>query len=256
MQDVAALEISLVADVVVTPRDQRQLAAQQCVGFARGPDEKLAFLALAVRILGGIEAVFRTGHLAQNVVENFTRNIQKFRLVQRAPRVKVEPREQGVVVKHLFKMRNQPSFIDAIAMKSAADLIADTALGHFGQSVTDHMRVVGIVLGVVGPQKKRKHEGVGKLRRLTEPAVNTIVRAGKFVRRDDRQVALNLAVSRRVSAERVKRRGQLFDVMPNLVRIAAKGVRDRHKYPRKPRHALAVDRAENRFRRKTVSPPA
>ena len=73
------------------------------------------------------------------------------------------------------------------------------------------------------------------------------------MRRDDRQIALDLAVGRGVGAERAERLGQLLDVMLNFVRAAFVGVRGRHQHARKSRHPLAIDRrkigaAEKRLR--------
>ena len=49
---------------------------------------------------------------------------------ERLIRVNVVLQESAVVISHLFEVRNDPSLVDAIAVKSSCEMIVDTAFGH------------------------------------------------------------------------------------------------------------------------------
>src|SRR5579863_2214411 len=119
-----------------------------------GPDKELALFAFAVGVLAGIETAFRTGHLAQYVIERLARNIEEAGFLEGAPRIQIKPREQSIVVKHLLEMRHQPALIDAVAMEAAADLVVNAAFGHARQRMTDHLAEIGVALGHVHPQEE------------------------------------------------------------------------------------------------------
>ena len=74
MRNVRVLEISFNRDVEVAFRNRAELRTNHLVDLLRRPHEELSFLALAVRVLRGVEAAFGTGHLAQNVIENLARD--------------------------------------------------------------------------------------------------------------------------------------------------------------------------------------
>ncbi len=139
-------------------------------------------------------------------------------------------------------MRHQPSIVDAVAMKSAADLIVDAALRHFRERVAHHRGEARIVVGIVATQEQRKHERVGKLRRLPEASIDGVVRSRERMRRGDRQVARNLSFGRGVGAERSQSLRELLDIMLNFVRAALVRVGGGQQHARKAGHTLAIDR--------------
>src|SRR5260370_38905307 len=122
MRYIRALEISFDRNIEIALRKRAQLRSHHALDFLGRPDEELSFLALAVGILGRVEAALRTGHFAEHIFANLARDSEKLGLVQRASRVKVEPRQQRVVVEHFFEMRNQPSVVAAVTMEPAPHL--------------------------------------------------------------------------------------------------------------------------------------
>src|SRR5712672_3328194 len=53
--------------------------------------------------------------------------------------MRAQPRKQGVVVEHLLEMRDEPARVDRVARESAADLIVDSAAGHFAERIHDDL---------------------------------------------------------------------------------------------------------------------
>ena len=77
--------------------------------------------------------------------------------------VGVQPREQGVVVEHLLKVRDDPVGVGGVAVKASADLVVDSARGHAVQGQLDHLQGVrGAGAGVVSEQELQGR-GLGEL---------------------------------------------------------------------------------------------
>ena len=72
-------------------------------------------------------------HPANNVARNACEKLVSCRLVC----VHIILQQFGVVIAHLFEMRDDPAFIDGVAMKSACQLIVDAASGHFLERVDE-----------------------------------------------------------------------------------------------------------------------
>src|SRR5258708_19538495 len=153
MRYICAVEISFYRNIEIALRKRAQLRSHHALDFLGRPDEELSFLALAVGILGRVEAVLGTGHFAEHIVENLARDAEELGLVQRASRVKVEPRQQRVVVEHFFEMWNQPSIVDAVAMEPAADLIVDSPARHLPKALPHHLAHPLIAVTTVPPTK-------------------------------------------------------------------------------------------------------
>ncbi len=47
------------------------------------------------------------------------------------PGVEIIPQQLRIVVAHFFKMRNEPVFVDRVAMEAAGELVVNAAAGHF-----------------------------------------------------------------------------------------------------------------------------
>ena len=73
-------------------------------------------------------------------------------------------------------MRNEPARVGAIAVKSAAQVIVDSAGGHAVQGDRGHLRQFVAARAPPAPQQQADRHGVRKLRRGAEPAVLCIER--------------------------------------------------------------------------------
>ena len=58
----------------------------------------------------------------------FAQRLCKPGLVCHLPSICIKHCELGVVVEHLFEVRDAPFAVDCIAMKTATDMIVDTAI--------------------------------------------------------------------------------------------------------------------------------
>ncbi len=88
--------------------------------FCFCPDEKLAFLAFAVGVLRAVKPALGRSHFAKHVFQYFASDIRKAFFARGLIGFQIRGNQQGVVVKHFFKVRNQPTGIGGIAMKAIA----------------------------------------------------------------------------------------------------------------------------------------
>src|SRR5713101_9773637 len=95
-----------------------------------------------VRVQSRVEDAFWAAHFPECEVESVARNIG----VERIPRclvgLGVEHGQLCLVVQHLFEMRHTPADICGVAMKTAANLIMNSARGHGTQVVQYHLKRV------------------------------------------------------------------------------------------------------------------
>ena len=73
-------------------------------------------------------------------------------------------------------------------MEPAAELVVDSALGHFGQGLAHHVPEFQVAGRLMHPEKKRKHETIGKLGRVSQAAVDPVVMLGQRARAGLRHV--------------------------------------------------------------------
>ena len=144
MQDIFFFEVSLLADVVDAAKNFASLGAKDSIHFIGSPNEKFSFLALAVGILSRVEAALGMMHLAQQIARGFFNYRFKKRFAGDRVRVRINAEQLGIVIEHFFKMGHQPFRVHRIAMKAAAEMIIDAALGHFGERVNDHFQIAFI----------------------------------------------------------------------------------------------------------------
>src|SRR2546422_6126851 len=84
--------------------------------------------------------------------------------------------QPGVVVQHLFKVRDNPPRVRGIPVKSAAQLIVHAAARRFRQRARDHLQQ-GIVMRPGKPAEQQLDRGwMWKFWRVTESAVRGIER--------------------------------------------------------------------------------
>ena len=130
VQDGHSLEIALVGDAEVVGDDFGIPPAEDAYKLFRSPDEELALHALAVGVLGGVEASVGVAHFAQHVVQYSLRDPCIGRVPCGLVSVGVEAGEKRVVVQHLLEVGNQPEGVGGVAVEAAADLVVHAAGGH------------------------------------------------------------------------------------------------------------------------------
>ena len=99
------------------------------------PNIKRALAALRVGVQRRIKRAAHLAALASHcrrrpVGDSFRRAFQ-FRRFKSARPVGKQRKQQAVVAKHFFKMGNRPAVINAIAKKSAAQMVLQSARRHF-----------------------------------------------------------------------------------------------------------------------------
>ena len=109
-----------------------------CFDFILLPDVEFAFDAFTVCIFGAVEGPRFVGQVMQNVVQRFAGDGFVKRVPRELKHIDVADSQQRVVVKHFLEVRNQPAFIDAIASKTATEVIVDSSPSHFLQVQADH----------------------------------------------------------------------------------------------------------------------
>jgi hypothetical protein len=169
-ENTLALEIRAAVDAPVRHR-RVGVRPEHRADLVGRPDEELALMALGVRVLRGVEATGRIGHLAQDVVERLLAHTAALGVAERLPGMQIERSELRVVVKHFLEVRHQPQAIDRIAREAAAQLVVDAAARHLHQRRVHHPPRIGIVAAA----REAKHEfpdhRLREFRRAAEPAM-------------------------------------------------------------------------------------
>ena len=114
-------------------------------------------------------------HFAHHPVSRFVRDALEQRIAGRQRRLRIDAEQLGVVVNHLFEVRNHPVLIDRVARKAATELIVNAAFGHARQRQRRHVQRMQIrFIGAGGraplTQQKREIHRMRKLRRDAEAA--------------------------------------------------------------------------------------
>src|SRR5207247_11174036 len=129
----------------------------------------------AVGIERRIEAAFRRGHLTTDPVDRRDRDATHLIISCCLPQVCAESGEQRVVGQHLLEVWNQPLFSHRVTSESAADLIVDSAAGHFAERGRYHLQRVVCVSSLPIAQKKIEHHRPGKLWSAAKAAVFGVI---------------------------------------------------------------------------------
>src|SRR5205085_3211670 len=129
-----------------------------------------SFVTFRIRILRRIKTAGGISHLTQDVIENAFDSLSRERRLAYLKIVKIKPREQGIVVKHLFEMRDEPFGVGRVAMKTTAELIVNSALRHFLTCVTNNLECITIASTNVCAQQEFQRHRRWKLWRTAETA--------------------------------------------------------------------------------------
>ena len=76
------------------------------------PNEELALLALAIGILGRVEAALGRSHLAQDVIQRLLTDPLVKRISTNLKGVEIECGELRIVVQHLLEVGHKPDTVD------------------------------------------------------------------------------------------------------------------------------------------------
>ena len=96
--------------------------------------------------------------------------------------------EEGLVVEHFFKVRYAPLCICRIAMKAAAEVIADAAQCHVMQCLLDHIEVFCLGILSIGRQQQVERVIGWEFRGCAQAAVEGIKPRFDVVNRLAKQV--------------------------------------------------------------------
>ena len=175
-EDVLSFEVAAPAgrDSVIG-LERAGIGAQQGVQLLFAPNIEFPFVAFAVGIERRIEAAFRRGHLTTDPFDGLDRDATNLSISCCLPQVCAESGEQRVVVQHLLEVWNQPLFIHRVTRESAADLIVDSAAGHFAERGRYHLQRVVCICALPIAQKKIEHHRRGKLRSAAKAAVFGVI---------------------------------------------------------------------------------
>src|SRR4029077_16167966 len=92
----------------------------------------------AIGVFGGEEAAFLRCHVAGYIIKNVARDCFVSLISRDLECVEICDGELGLIVKHLFEMRNVPIAVDRITGKPASDMIMHSASSHFAQREQRH----------------------------------------------------------------------------------------------------------------------
>ena len=139
--------------------------------LCRRPDEKLSFDSFRIRIRCGIESSGKVGHLPENIIEHFRRDLAIGGLFRDLIGFQVGPCQEGIVVEHLLEMGDQPALVGGVPCEPATDMIVDPPVRHRIERARDHLQDSALPCSAVTTEEQREPCGRGKLWRTTESAV-------------------------------------------------------------------------------------
>ena len=183
VQDVGAFPIAAGADVIGL-FEEGSVAAEDLVDFGFAPYIEFAFLALAVGIERGGDASLGEKHFALEPFNRFAHAAGVKRFARFLPDARIKLDELGIVVEHLFEMRDEPAFIHRIACEAAPQMIVDAALGHVVEHARrgrfEGMAVRGRGAAQMRPPEEGENPGLGKFRRALEAAIFRVHQLDEF----------------------------------------------------------------------------
>ncbi len=167
-----ALEVRLLAYAVGIGKEREVGFAERGTQLVRLPNVEGPFLGLGLGIQGGVERPVRAGHLAQNELQQPLGDELVVGVPGQGVRLGVDRGELPVVVEHLLEVRDAPVAVGAVAMKAAADVVADAAGRHAVERLDQ--QPPGVVAGrfVFGlPRPLEQEHQVRRLGKLRLPVV-------------------------------------------------------------------------------------
>jgi len=179
MKDVVAFEIASRRDIEGARQRRALLGTEDRIQLRRCPQVEATLVALRVGVEAGVEATFWRRHFALHEGKRLLNHPRKRRLLGQLPAIEIGARQQGVVIKHLLEVGNEPALVDTVAVKTATQLVVDATGGHRAQRVGRHLER-GRLAGpdMIAQQKLEQHR-LRKFGCAAEAAVGGIIIAGQ-----------------------------------------------------------------------------
>ena len=149
--DVLAFEVAMLGDVEDVAELLRKILSKNTLHFVDGPDIELAFFSFAIGIFGAVETTSVVRHVLEHVVTDLFRDNQVTLVAGRGERIHIGVQQQRVVVQHLFKVRHQPTGIDAVPSEPASQMVVDASIGHAVERLGGGFEQVRVAFAVSGP---------------------------------------------------------------------------------------------------------
>ena len=112
---------------------------QHGLDLRRRPNEILSFDPFRVRIRRGIKPSGRVGHLPENIIKHFRRDLAIGGLLGHLIGFQIGPGQEGIVVEHLLEMRNQPTLVGRVPREPSSDMIVESPGRHRIKRACDHL---------------------------------------------------------------------------------------------------------------------
>ena len=126
----------------------RLLVGQRRLQISCAPHVIFAFRAVAVRVECRPKSPAWVVQFARQKVHDPLRGLHQRRVGCAPPHLGISSQQLAVVVEHLLKVRNVPTFVDAVAGESTPDVVVDAAACHGAQ------RKHGVVTQRVSPFRR------------------------------------------------------------------------------------------------------
>ena len=132
------LEVGLPGEPIHYREQPVLLLGQELLHLRLFPAIELSFLVFGVGVDSRVESAVLVGHFTQDAVAQLLTDAAKIFAPGQTVGFRINAGELAVVVEHFFKMRNPPEAVGAVAMKAAAEVIADSPHLHFFQRGDEH----------------------------------------------------------------------------------------------------------------------
>ena len=169
------LKIAMLSQAVVALGQHELRLCEQGLQLCLRPAVEFTLLALAVGILGGVEAAVLVSHVAEDVAQDVVCDVGVFFVAADEMGVEVEVQQLGIIVEHLLEMRHKPLGINGVPCEAAADLVVHAAGRHLVAGVKHHVDGVLVAGAMRVAQQHQRLARPGKFRCITKAAVARVV---------------------------------------------------------------------------------
>ena len=170
VRDAFSFKISLRGDPIKQADLPAVGFAEETVYLTRGENVIFPLYAVAVCILSAVESPGRIRQFPEDIGGSAAGGIRVFFLSRGLIGIEAGREQQGVVIQHLFEVRDQPFFIGGVTRKTAAELVLKAASGHGPQRGFRHGESVRLLFEPGIPHQKKQIVRRGKFRRLSKAA--------------------------------------------------------------------------------------
>src|SRR5581483_11499407 len=111
-------------------------------------------------------------HLAFEPSDGLVRTLGKQSITAALPGKCQKFKQLGVVVQHLFEVRDQPALVDGVAGEAAAKMIVNAAFAHTRETVLDCFEKAYVVGPQTGAPEHFQDGRLRKFRSTTQAAID------------------------------------------------------------------------------------